>query len=296
MTHRIDLRERLGDVRRLARRGHQPVTGHASSSSRACPGAAELIAAPRHDHRRWASCSARADLQGPAAEALPTATCPTTAFSASGDAGRRRPRIYRANMVPSARTTGVAMELVPRAGAPFRRCLRPRGGIEARPRRRSSRLAGRRRRRAARRVANGVPGKGRRRGARGGEELLNETQNLSLGDRERLFGYLEGARRIILPEPDPLLTATPKVPGLDSQKMSKSYGNAILMREDPGRGHEVDPHDADRSGAGAPLARAIRADARRRRCTRSRRTPPRVTGSSRAARRRASAVSIASSR
>ena len=42
------------------------------------------------------------------------------------------------------------------------------------------------------------------------KDLLNETQNLSLGDRERLFGYLEGARRMILPEPDPLLTATPR--------------------------------------------------------------------------------------
>jgi tryptophanyl-tRNA synthetase len=63
--------------------------------------------------------------------------------------------------------------------------------------------------------------------------LLEDTQNLSLGDSERLFGYLEGARRVILPEPQPLLTATPRVPGLDGRKMSKSYGNAILLREDP---------------------------------------------------------------
>ena len=84
--------------------------------------------------------------------------------------------------------------------------------------------------------------------------MLDDAQNLALGDRERLFGYLEGSRRVILPEPQPLLTETPKVPGLDGQKMSKSYGNAIL----PARGsrrsitHE-DPHDADRSGAGAPF-------------------------------------------
>src|SRR5258708_4196501 len=64
-------------------------------------------------------------------------------------------------------------------------------------------------------------------------DLLNDTQNLALGDRERLFGYLEGSRRVILPEPQALLTEYPKVPGLDGQKMSKSYGNAILMREDP---------------------------------------------------------------
>ena len=81
---------------------------------------------------------------------------------------------------------------------------------------------------------------------------MNETQNLSHGDRERLFGYLEGSRRVILPEPQALLTETPKVPGLDGQKMSKSYGNAILMREDPAEVTQEDPHDADGSGARAP--------------------------------------------
>ena len=63
--------------------------------------------------------------------------------------------------------------------------------------------------------------------------LLADAQNLGHADRERLSGNLEGARRVILPEPKPLLTETSKVPGLDGQKMSKSYGNAILMREDP---------------------------------------------------------------
>ena len=64
--------------------------------------------------------------------------------------------------------------------------------------------------------------------------LLGEQQNLSIGDRERLFGYLEGGGRIILPEAKALLTETSKVPGLDGEKMSKSYGNAIGMREEPG--------------------------------------------------------------
>jgi tryptophanyl-tRNA synthetase len=90
------------------------------------------------------------------------------------------------------------------------------------------------------------------------KELLEETQNLSLGDRERLFGYLEGSRRVILPEPQPLLTATPKVPGLDGQKMSKSYGNAILMREDPAevtrkvRTMQTDPARMRRTDPGNP--------------------------------------------
>src|SRR5207253_6315348 len=37
----------------------------------------------------------------------------------------------------------------------------------------------------------------------------------------------------VFPEPQVLLTATPKVPGLDGRKMSKSYGNTIGLREDP---------------------------------------------------------------
>ena len=63
--------------------------------------------------------------------------------------------------------------------------------------------------------------------------LLETAQNISVGDRERLYGYLEGGGKIILPEPQPLLTPTSKMPGLDGQKMSKSYGNTIGLREDP---------------------------------------------------------------
>lgn len=62
--------------------------------------------------------------------------------------------------------------------------------------------------------------------------LLEGQQNLTLGDKERLFGYLEGGGRIILPEPEALLTPASKMPGLDGQKMSKSYGNTIALRED----------------------------------------------------------------
>ncbi|WP_295009350.1 tryptophan--tRNA ligase [uncultured Dechloromonas sp.] len=64
-----------------------------------------------------------------------------------------------------------------------------------------------------------------------GKALLNEIQHLSALDRERLFGYLEGSGKMILVEPGYLLTEESKMPGLDGQKMSKSYHNTITMRE-----------------------------------------------------------------
>ncbi len=63
--------------------------------------------------------------------------------------------------------------------------------------------------------------------------LIHEQQNISLGDRDRLFGFLEGGGKVILPEPHALLSSTSKMPGLDGQKMSKSYGNTITLREEP---------------------------------------------------------------
>jgi len=62
--------------------------------------------------------------------------------------------------------------------------------------------------------------------------LLEEVQNLNLSDRERLFGYLEGGGKVILAEPEALLTAASRMPGLDGHKMSKSYNNTISLRED----------------------------------------------------------------
>jgi len=67
------------------------------------------------------------------------------------------------------------------------------------------------------------------------QALLERNQNLSLGDKERLFGYLEGGGRVILYEPESLLTEAAKFPGLDGDKMSKSYDNIIALRDDPER-------------------------------------------------------------
>jgi tryptophanyl-tRNA synthetase len=63
----------------------------------------------------------------------------------------------------------------------------------------------------------------------------------------------------VLEEPDVLLTQTPRIPGLDGRKMSKSYGNAISLSEsdadirrktkvmvtDPARQRRSDPGDPD---------------------------------------------------
>jgi len=65
------------------------------------------------------------------------------------------------------------------------------------------------------------------------QALLDEQQNLSRGDRERLYGWLEGGGKKILVEPEALLTEASKMPGLDGQKMSKSYANTIALREEP---------------------------------------------------------------
>ena len=63
------------------------------------------------------------------------------------------------------------------------------------------------------------------------QAILKQQQNITLGDRERLSGYIEGVGRIILPEPESLLSKASKMPGLDGQKMSKSYGNTISLRD-----------------------------------------------------------------
>ncbi len=92
------------------------------------------------------------------------------------------------------------------------------------------------------------------------QALLQQQQNITLGDRERLSGYIEGVGRIILPEPESLLTKASKMPGLDGQKMSKSYGNTISLRDtadeittkvkrmptDPARVKLTDPGDPNK--------------------------------------------------
>ncbi len=91
-------------------------------------------------------------------------------------------------------------------------------------------------------------------------ELVRRRQNITIGNRERLLGYLEGGGRTILVEPRALLNKTARLPGLDGRKMSKSLNNTISLREEPGevrrklltmatdpaRVHRSDPGDPDK--------------------------------------------------
>ncbi len=91
-----------------------------------------------------------------------------------------------------------------------------------------------------------------------GRSIIAASGSLSASDRERLDGHLRGTGRTILVEPDVLLTETSKLVGLDGTKMSKSYGNAIAMREEPAevtrkiRRMPTDPARVHRSDPGDP--------------------------------------------
>jgi tryptophanyl-tRNA synthetase len=64
--------------------------------------------------------------------------------------------------------------------------------------------------------------------------LIREQGSLTLADKERLLGYLEGDSVAILPEPHAVLSASAaKMPGLDGRKMSNAYGNIIPLRAEP---------------------------------------------------------------
>jgi tryptophanyl-tRNA synthetase len=77
-------------------------------------------------------------------------------------------------------------------------------------------------------------------------------------DSELLQGHLKGSGKTILVEPGVLHTEVLRLPGTDGTKMSKSYGNAVLMRDDPAdvskkiKGMVTDPARARRTDPGDP--------------------------------------------
>lgn len=88
--------------------------------------------------------------------------------------------------------------------------------------------------------------------------LIKEQQTITIGDQERLFGYLEGCGKLLLLEPQALLGESPKLSGLDGGKMAKSNSNAIYLRDTPNEIEEkirrmpTDPARVHRSDPGEP--------------------------------------------
>jgi tryptophanyl-tRNA synthetase len=166
--------------------------------------------------------------------------------------------IYRANMVPVGEDQVSHIEVTRELARRFNHVYGREPGFEEKAQAAIRKLGSKKARRYNE-LRTAFQEKGDAEALEAARELLDQTQNLALGDRERLFGYLEGSRRVILPEPQPLLTATPRVPGLDGQKMSKSYGNAIFMREEPAevtrkiRTMQTDPARVRRSDPGDPF-------------------------------------------
>jgi tryptophanyl-tRNA synthetase len=165
--------------------------------------------------------------------------------------------IYRANMVPVGEDQVSHLEVVRELARRFNHIYGREADFEEKARAAIKKLGSKRAKRYAQ-LRTAFQEQGDQAALETAREMLDEAQNLALGDRERLFGYLEGSRRVILPEPHPLLTDSPRVPGTDGQKMSKSYDNAIFLREDPAtittkvRTMQTDPARVHRSDPGTP--------------------------------------------
>jgi len=165
--------------------------------------------------------------------------------------------IYRANMVPVGEDQVPHIEMTREIARRFNHLFGAEPGFEEKAKTAVKKL-GTKRGKLYMELRNRYQEKGEDDALEQARALLAASASLSMGDRERLFGYLEGARRVILVEPDAKLTATPKLPGLDGQKMSKSYGNAVLMREEPKvlsdkiRRMMTDPARVRRSDPGEP--------------------------------------------
>jgi len=167
--------------------------------------------------------------------------------------------IYRANQVPVGEDQVPHLEFTRELARRFNHLYGQEPGFEDKAREAVKKL-GNKRAKMYDELRTRYQEKGESEALEQAHELLNEAQSLSLGDRERLFGWLEGTRKMILVEPEALLTHASRMPGLDGQKMSKSYGNTITLREDaesvrkkirtmqtdPARVRRTDPGDPDK--------------------------------------------------
>jgi tryptophanyl-tRNA synthetase len=165
--------------------------------------------------------------------------------------------IYRANMVPVGEDQVPHVEFTREIARRFNHLFGKPPGFEEKAEE-AVRKLGSRRAKVYRELRTRYLEQGDTEALSSARALLDEAQNLSLGDRERLFGYLEGGGRIILTEPDALLTEASRMPGIDGQKMSKSYDNTIALREAPDsvvkkiRTMPTDPARVRRTDPGEP--------------------------------------------
>jgi len=167
--------------------------------------------------------------------------------------------IYRANMVPVGEDQVSHVELTREIARRFNHLFGREKGFEEKAEAAIKKM-GPKKAKLYRELRTKFQEKGDQAALEAAREMLGEVQNLSLGDRERLFGFLEGGGRMILAEPEALLTEVPRLVGVDGQKMSKSYGNAIELRAtpdevtkrirtmptDPARVRRTDPGDPEK--------------------------------------------------
>ena len=165
--------------------------------------------------------------------------------------------IYRANQVPVGEDQVPHVEFTREIARRFNHVFGREEGFEQKAEGAIKKL-GARRARLYRQLRTKFLEKGDAEALASARTLVDEAQNLPMGDRERLFGYIEGGGKVVLTEPQALLTAASRMPGLDGQKMSKSYNNTIGLREDPEsvtkkiRTMPTDPARVKRSDPGDP--------------------------------------------
>ncbi|MBL8477018.1 tryptophan--tRNA ligase [Methyloversatilis sp.] len=165
--------------------------------------------------------------------------------------------IYRANLVPVGEDQVPHVELTREVARRFNHLYGREPGFEEKAREAVKKLGGKRGK-LYEELRTLYQQEGRDEALEQAHALLDEAQSLSLGDRERLYGYLEGGGKMILAEPGALLTEAARMPGLDGQKMSKSYNNTLMLREEPDlvtkkiRGMKTDTQRVRRTDPGDP--------------------------------------------
>lgn len=140
--------------------------------------------------------------------------------------------IYRAGLVPVGEDQVAHVELTREVARRFNHLYGRESGYENRAEEAIKKM-GKKNAKLYRELRTAFLEKGDREALETARALLDRQKNITLGDKERLFGFLEGGGKIILPEPQAMLTHAPKMPGLDGRKMSKSYDNVIGLRDAP---------------------------------------------------------------